>query len=358
MRFHRPLFIGLLALLMSSTASANDGFYQGSGSTLIPVKNDGMRVVSEDLQITPIERRCYSIGPAPQSLEGVAGVPDKVMKECPKHLGGTLRVFWKAKARYEVIALKSQKDVLMAFPIMLDDFVGERFPGVARFQVTQNGAPLKNLELKWVEGLSPFDPEKTKTLAYSWKASFTKGKKYTLVTEYEFGADYQSAQDMWFASTRDENGDYPEGRHFYMMHMRYYLTPISSWASPPPDEIRAKVAPPLGVPVTYTQVGTSYYPALKPVCVDKEGLYFKLIKSFPSHDIMVSFPDISHEPVTDKDFAPIRGMGTYQAWMKGIGNPEKMGCSLAANLKASATDKELILFLENHKCVDSCSGGR
>ena len=60
--FNPRYLLIFLACAYSQTNIANDGFYQGAGSTLRPLYNPEMRVIEEKLWISPMTSpRCYQL---------------------------------------------------------------------------------------------------------------------------------------------------------------------------------------------------------------------------------------------------------------------------------------------------------
>lgn len=371
------VLVAAASLAVPPVARPNDGFYQGAGYHLVPVRSTALKVRRETLRITAIDPpRCHDVlhegrriefPPAGEAIEFekcpdvrafAAGPPRPCGAEWLPWREFSAR--WRAEAVYWVEALDSVRDVTIAFPVPTWDFEyfcdggleGARLPAVVAFEtfIDETRVPQTSIRELGLEGL-PQGPEgsvssRDKTLGYAWRASFSKGGRYTLRTAYDFGVDTVSGFY--------EGHEYPRGVRPWFLpdaavklggaeHLLYYLTPIRSWAEPPPESISIRVDLPRDVPVTY------FVPvALRPTCVDEHAYQFELAMQWPPMDIDIAYPmKRSVRP-------PIRTSRQWSAWIASLGEGVKLTCTLRDQLARDA-DKPVEDAIRALECVESCS---
>ncbi len=342
---------------------ANDGFFWGAGDTLRPIQNKNLRVISEELRITPIDDiPCYEV-----LYRGKPGKPSELYNEkagefatigrrldCAalKSAWAKFSPKWTAEAIYEIEALADAPDVLFGFPVhnwYANTLNKERLteipaPGVVNFRTYIDDNEAGPLRLKWLDGVGAAGVEKT--LGYTWKASFVKGRRYALRTTYEFGVDesnafyagreYLKGEPPWFAKKGYWSGTKVE-------RLIYYLTPLRQWASPPPSRVSIAVGLPGNVPVELTVPA-----ALKPVCIAERSLFYALQDAFPARDLEVSYADGAGLK------QGIRTPQNWEAWIKTMGGPKvEIECALLKRLKTEARS-DLQTILAGVKCRPSC----
>lgn len=367
--------IGLAPLAMAGAlcalpgcAIANDGLYQGSGFNLTLAKNSHLRVREEKLLITPLaSTQCYLVYADGKVIKDRMKLNLKRAKitigehvSCddaslnPSHL---FYADWHASVNYDVEVMQTQQDVLFGFPIPIwnYEFVGSdgdlyylRSPGVANFRTYINNLEVTELEVKNLEGMNKKDAM-SNLLGYTWRASFEVGKHYFLKTEYDFGMDssnsfyagreYLSHETPWFLSAMKR---VPAAERVI-----YYLTPIRTWAPPPPQRIDIEVKIPDGLPATYVVPLE-----LKPVCITTTSLYYDLKNQFPTHELIFSIP--SADSWADATNRPIRTLSQWRLWQRSIGGEStKVGCDVVAELKRTATSS-FRSYLDDFQCAASC----
>lgn len=349
------------SLVVAATAMANDGFYQGAGSTLVPVNNSHLRVLREKLVISPsTPGACYPVYVGGRLVKNGMRVKSAskatvgARTKCD-YVGFTqLYASWHALADYEVEALESQDDVLIGFPVSwwrreFDDVNGDLdsvdAPGVADFHSYINGEEIQLLKLRKLQGNAP-NGRKIYELGYTWRASFQAGKPYHLRTEYDFGEDSSNAfypgrefvegEPPWFLGTTLDPAATGASR------LIYFLTPINSWADPPPDRINIEVRVGQGIPITYF-VPTQF----KPVCVSTNAFHYLLTNKRPSQELGLSYAQ-------GTKFKPLTTVSQWKAWRKTLGGSSvRISCDLIAELRKTATPG-LLPYLESSQCVSSC----
>ena len=315
-----PKTLFLTALCCGQIALANDGFYQGGGSSLRPLENIQMRVIEEQLLIQPLpEPVCYHLrfrgrtldawnltptGAAPPlKAEEFATVADPTHctpSAAPLH--DRLLSLWQAQAEYQVEALADQESVQMGFPLPTwestyylnpdKEWDALPTPAVANFRTFIDGKLVENPRLTWLEVSKPGEVASDKTLGFTWRASFKKGRKYTLRTEYDFGADYSA--DFYLGQEYREGEDLPwfitppvpkETVSHPAISLRYYLSPLHAWGAHPPKRITIEIRRPPGVPIAYL------VPVMpKPACVDAYSLHYEYRDAYPDSELVVSMP--------------------------------------------------------------------
>lgn len=301
----------MIIAIWSSTLLANDGFFQGAGTTLFPVNQPNLRVIREELDITPIEKPdCFEIlyqGKKPESYK--ERLPETALAELSKKkcrgTGGVSRdsftTQFHAKVKYEVEAKEDVKNVQMGFPVPTwsyewessDGLESVSAPGAVNFETTLDERPLPLTGIKWVE-LAGEDKGK-KTPAFIWNASFEKGKKIILTSEYDFGGYHTAtffkeflptdALAWWDESSAVEKA-YGNGGPGVASHVTYYLTPLKQWGGPPPEKVRVRFHRAKKTPIFYYLPNTN---GLR--CIDKDQLYFEWTNAVPKEDLKISFPE-------------------------------------------------------------------
>lgn len=354
-------------LIAPGTSRGNDGFYQGAGATLQLMKSKSMRVLRERLVISPIEPPvCVEVlvrgKPLPtatdnsppqfhQELPADAITLDQP-NACPAqpNVRRMLVLGWKAVARYDAAALEDVPAAQIGFPVPEWDFdydsdeglEGVRLPAVARFRTSIDGAEVEGIETRRLE----------EKLGYVWHASFKKGQRSTLVTRYHFGEVYSNSfysgreyttVQPWFLY--GGQSDYDRDRWPGASSMIYYLTPMSSWADPPPESVSIRIDLPLATPVEY------FVPVGLPVaCVGLHELHFEILGAFPTADLRVSYP--SYDEHTQKR-PDLQTEAQWRAWLATLGGKAKLTCELTKAMKARA-DAGLLRTLGRVPCVKSC----
>jgi hypothetical protein len=372
----KNMYLSMLAVsICIGPATGNDGFYQGSGSSMIPVKNKSLRVVTEHLSITPIDKEVsYSllvdgkrIGPTykgqPKTKAMYAHIGPVVNS---KHdLSEVFTPRWHAHVEYEIEALEEQKAVVMGFPIPLwvGDFLDNKerqsiqVPSAVNFRTYIDGILVRNIEFRWINGISSFQNYENvneKTLAYIWKASFKKGKRYLLKTEYDFGVDYSAeffsghqyieGETPWFVQ-RDRNGHQDSiNRAQRAVTLKYYLTPLTLWADAPPSLVAIKVEMPLNIPVTCTVPMSP-----KPCFIDQHALYYEFKNSFPNRELMISFP--ASEDWKTTSLGAIKDISEWKLWQKTLGDHAKLSCPLTQEFRDSIQSADIREELKKIDCV-------
>lgn len=362
----RIIFAGMV-IMLTNIVLANDGFYQGAGSTLKLLKNPYLRVCEENLLITPIiPPECHSVYANGKVIEKgydikedakiTLGLPIK----CNSNFTETFIAKWRVIADYQVDVLNSQNKVLIGFPVETwqreydgkdGDLHSVYAPGVANFHTYINDEEIKSLELKKLRGHN-YKTGSRDELGYTWSASFEAGKSYHLRTEYDFGAENSNAfykgseylvgETPWFMGVMPEP--------FTAERIIYFLTPINSWASPPPDQIKIEVRLPSDIPVTY------FVPLeLKPACVTTKALHYLLVNQFPSHELTLSMPSSGWLKLNKEKLKPLRTLSQWKKWQKTLsGESVKVGCDVIDELKKSAAP-DLQTHISTYQCVSSCS---
>lgn len=243
----------------------------------------------------------------------------------------------------------------MGFPIPLwlfyfrdnDGLMTVPVPSVVNFKTYVNDIQIKNPELNWVS---------ENGLAYIWKTSFKKGKRYELKTEYDFGVFYSSSfyknseylegETPWFVQKFHNNN--PEEYPPEATILEYFLTPLRSWASPLPSRISIKMNMPLDMHISYAVPISP-----RPVCLETTTMYFKIEHAFPEEDLRVAFPDLSDWK--DEDLGYISNLKEFNLWKKTLGNKQiKFTCSLVEKLKQEMPSPEIQKELTKLVCVESC----
>jgi hypothetical protein len=371
-------------------ALANDGFYEGAGTTLVPVSSKSLRVVRERLEISALKKgRCFGLfyhGKRVTTGSDVKGDgPAEIGREveCKSANEHTFRSWFTADATYQIEATGDETGIQMGFPDpgWSDEYQGpdglEGFsvPGVTGFEVAINGKRIGSLAQKRVKTVPLEEENQTEAElpAYVWSASFEKGKRYTVEARYEFGDDISAgfypgrelppeAKYLWFdrrpvAEAVASAPDVAAARTAI-----YYLHPIKLWAPPAPDVIEVRVEAPPDLPVMYLQTST---PGLR--CIDTKALYFRWQHSYPDRDLRVSFP----AEVDRRAFRaqPMKTDAEFSLWYETMnlvnarpGEKRKdtvgIGCDLVEALKRTV-DKRSVLFTwfgpyGALKCVPSC----
>lgn len=354
-------FACILLLVAWNTAQANDGFYQGSGSTLSPVNNSYLRVRTETLVIRAISPPvCYSVyangHPITDNENQTMGPQVKVTVgpsvKCGDGSADDLVVKWSADANYEIEARQSQHEVQIGFPVSTwereyVDSVGMGeldAPGIANFQTFIDDAEVKHTEVKV---LKPRKGDQHEQIGYAWRASFEQGKTYRLRTRYQYGE---------FAS----NGYY-DGREFHGARpwflksgalslpagtMLYFLTPLQSWAPPPPESITIELHLPSDIPVTY-----AIFHGVKPVCLSSNVAYYSIRHQFPKDDLGVTLPRID---AGREALQTLRTAEQWKKWLAALDNPRiKVECGVVNQIRKRAAP-DLQAALDKFQCVSSC----
>ncbi len=360
------VFAGVIFIL-ANTALANDGFYQGSGSTLRLAKNSYLRVHKENLLIIPINPpECYSVYANGKELkEGMdlkideAKVTIGARTKCNGTSTDMFSAKWRVVADYQVVVLQSQQRVSIGFPVdtWRRDFIaadGDLYylypPGVVNFRTYINDEEIKPLELKKLRSHNDKTGSRDE-LGYTWSASFEKGKSYRLRTEYDLGVnngnafykgrEYLSGETPWFSGVMPE--PFPAER------IIYFLTPINSWAAPPPEQIKIEVRLPTEIPVTYLVPLE-----LKPACVTSKALHYLLKNKFPSNELSLSMPSSGWLNAKKESLKPLRTLGQWKRWQKTLGGETvKIGCDAIEELKKSA-EPDLQAHMSAYQCAVSC----
>lgn len=353
----------------TNVAMANDGFFWGAGDTLRPVHSKSLRVLRENLKLNPIESKvCYQVlfrgkpqqPPPSYDYKGseFATIGKRLDCEAVKGAWAKFSPEWTAEATYEIEALEDAADVLFGFPVHtwhadFDDRDGLNSvpaPGVARFQTHIDSQEISATQLKWLDGIG--DTGKGKTLGYTWKASFQKGKHYTLRTLYQFGIDESNA---FYADHEYPKGEKPwfwkEGVWSEAHRIIYYLTPLRQWASPPPAQVSIAVTLPANLPMT---LAVPIKP--KPKCIGERTLFYELQDAFPTQDLELSYPvsRANSIPNTKSPSHKLETLTDWEAWMKTLGGSQvAMNCAL---LKRLENDSGVALqnILAGIKCQPSC----
>lgn len=384
----------LILTLLSSPAIANDGFYQGGGSSLFPINNPGARVIEEKLTIAPLpERLCYQVQFRGRTLDAWKNAPEvtpppgpeeyaTVAQQiaCSEDSGTTarrLRVIWRARAEYRVEALEDQAQVLMGFPLptwqgaysfrergpegKLSDVWDEvPVPSVADFHTSINGREVVDPSLVWLK-LPDGTGGGHKTLGFTWQASFKKGEQYTLMTEYSFGAststgfsagqEYREGeQPPWFVpieSTPEKKG--PQSIYLPQVTLRllYYLSPLRGWSGQAPERIVIRVDRPAGLPVAYL---VPVEP--KPSCVDVDGFQYVYHHQYPATELQVSMPDWLERSRNDaRGWQALQTAEELHRWRGNLG-AARVACCLAG-LPGSGVSAEVKI----PGCVKTCRAG-
>jgi hypothetical protein len=363
-----------LAVLLPFGALANDGFYQGAGYHLVPVKSTALRVVRERLRISALQpARCFPVLYQGKPDPGPAG-----FKVQPDHRGfslgasgacgsvwDSLVASWSADVVYEVEAISEAKDVQIGFPVppWIHQFSVEavgldetRLPAAAEFQTFIDGervdrTALKELELPGVPRGSHRDrTEPAHFPGWSWLASFSKGTGHILRTTYVFGeegensfypgAAFPKELPPWFIN---EDGSRAVGGS---QHLRYFLTPMRTWADPAPDAVDVRIDLPKGIPSTY------FVPvAARPSCVDSDAIYFHLEGQFPADDIHLAYPNSG--ALDGRPLAPLHTSRQWAGWLASLGPGAKVACRLRDDLLKTA-DASLRKVLGDYRCQESC----
>lgn len=365
---NRTLFMQLVlvawAVILPIRTLANDGIYQGSGSTLTMVKNSHVRVHEEHLSIAPIyPPLCYSVLINGKPIKDGMDI-DPIRKSANITVGprvecsdtDDLRARWRAVAEYQVVASRTQNNVLIGFPIdtWTRDFKDNHgdlgrldAPGVANFRTFINGEEMEHLTLKRLgSDLTGSKPNEKTSLGYTWRASFLAGKRYYLRTEYDFGMrnsnsfyegrEYLPGETPWFWE-----GKYAADGFFYA------LTPLNSWGSPPPERIKIVVKLPPGVPVTHVVPME-----LKPSCITTNTLHYEIGNQFPSQDLVLNMPAIEY--LQKVGYERLHTIKQWREWQKTLGGAAvKIGCDVIKELKAGA-DPDLQAQMNDMQCVSSC----
>ena len=357
----------LFTLVLFQTATANDAFYQGGGSSLRPLNNPHMRVIEEKLLIHPMPQPvCYRLRfrgrfldeVTPEQLpRNVPLKPDEFAKiadstVCKKDgfSDDQLLSLWQAQAEYQVEALADQNDVQMGFPLPIwwtyysdQDIEWEAIlpvPAVANFRTFINGKLVENPRLTWLNVPDPSNTSITKTLGFVWQASFKKGEKYTLRTEYDFGANYEpgfSGEKLpWFiAVDAEEFKKYPK-----TLHLIYYLSPLRAWGTQAPERIFIQVKRPPGVPSTYLVPITP-----KPVCVDTDGLHYEYRNRYPDSELEIDMPLWFYNWDNPKQWPKLETTDQWQRWQQTLGDkPVSITCEVLDEVSAP----------DNFACVKQC----
>jgi len=343
------------------TVKANDGFFQGAGSDLVQIKNATMRVVSEKLEITPFEKpHCYQVYYKDSPLKDFYKTQIDTNKifvgpegKCEAELvyPKILRTYWKASATYQILANKTQKDVQIGFPVPQWEAQFEigpvglesvQLPGVAKFHTFIDGTEIAGTTQRKLQMMADGrHGEKTerKVPGYAWKASFEAKKRYTLKTEYEFGIvgsnayyedrEYPKGVKPWFIKAKLISPD-----SVGVSALLYYVSPLKTWATPPPKTVSIKIALPVGLPVPYlVPVG------LKPTCVEEHTFYFKYKNEVPSGELDLTYP---HQ-ISWPNLKGIASQKQFDDWKLSLGNA-KFSCSLIKSMKT----------IKDDNCVDRC----
>jgi len=358
----RAAFIAC-AGIATAPALANDGFYQGSGSTLQMVNNPHLRVREEKLVIYPNDPvACYPVyadgkpvqdGMQHQERPVVTLGPRAKCEDSFRQLYAK----WHAVAEYDVEVLQAQDNVQIGFPVAWwnrdyvaadGDLASLEAPGVAAFHTYINGAEIRSLALKTLQSPGASGLRRA-AVGYAWKASFAAGQPYRLKTEYDFGADVSNA---FYAGSEYAEGETPwffqvvDAGTFTASRLIYFLTPINSWAPPPPDRISIEVRLPAGIPVTY------FVPVyFKPSCVSSGAMHFRIEHRGPARELELS---MANRENTRGALRPLTTVAQWNAWQKTLGGPSvKIGCDvIEALMKTAAPD--LRARLQAYQCAASC----
>jgi len=360
----RIIFAGVI-VMVTNTGLANDGFYQGAGSTLTLVKNSHLRVREENLLILPImPPDCYSVYANNKAIEKGMEIKEDpkitigISTKCNNDFTELFNAKWRATADYQVEVMQSQEKVLIGFPVdtWKRDFIaadGDLYylyaPSVVNFRTYINGEEIRSLELKKLKSANVKTGSRDE-LGYTWSASFDAGKPYHLRTEYDFGVDnsnafykgreYLAGETPWFSGVMPEP--------FTAERIIYFLTPINSWASPPPDQINIEVRLPTDIPVTY------FVPLeLKPACVSTKALHYQLKNKFPSHELTLSMPNTVLW--NREKLKPLRTLKQWNKWNKTLGGDMvKIGCDVIEEVRKFA-EPDLQSHMSMYQCAKSCS---
>lgn len=363
----------LLALWAPTTVFGNDGFYQGSGTDLFPVKNENLRVIQETLTLSPLEKaKCYKLNfPKSQYIDGVLkdGAMDGSVGEesnCDSKdsesvwpVDDRLQVKWHAKAVYEIESLENQKDVQMGFPIPeweytwagSDGLFGTKVPGATNFKVFVDGREIKKVSKKNVEvPRSQGGKGKRMAPAFVWELDFLKGRKYTLISEYDFGVEWSighyhgrelpNGTKAWYNRSKKHD------TLFQAESLIYYLHPLALWNSKPPLKIDVRIVVPKGLS------SFSLLPNTKSsYCLDHDSLWLKWRDRLPEGDLRVAYPAKPAEraayPQSKEEFEAWRKLMTQLQDSK---TKTEFACSLTKTFPAMKDFNRL-----SNPCVDHCS---
>ncbi len=334
------VFAGVIFIL-ANTALANDGFYQGSGSTLRLAKNSYLRVHKENLLIIPINPpECYSVYANGKELKkgmdlkiDEAKVTIGARTKCNDTSTDMFSAKWRVVADYQVVVLQSQQRVSIGFPVdtWQRDFIaadGDLYylyaPGVVNFRTYINDEEIKPLAVKKLRSHN----DKT-------------GSRDDNSNAFYKGREYLSGETPWFSGVMPEP--------FTAERIIYFLTPINSWAAPPPEQIKIEVRLPTEIPVTYLVPLE-----LKPACVTSKALHYLLKNKFPSNELSLSMPSSGWLNSKKESLKPLRTLGQWKRWQKTLGGETiKIGCDAIEELKKSA-EPDLQAHMSAYQCAVSC----
>jgi len=388
--------VALLAAALPSPALANDGFYQGGGSSLRPIDNAQMRVIEERLVITPLrEPRCHGVRfqgylldekKLPPAARLLPPTPDEfaeIDEERPcgpldEQHGQELRVFWQVRAEYLVEALSDQEQVLLGFPVPTWDAAffypvpgpgGEIFtewdnvpaPSVAAFHTYIDDGEVMGPRLSWLELSGEEGTAAQKTLGYVWQASFRQGRQYVLRTEYSFGLsasagfyagrEYRQGEEPpWFLAPDNLPEHIGKGPHRSKDALRlvYYLSPLRAWRARPPERIVIRLDRPEQLPLSYL---VPIEP--KPFCVDAAGVLYEYRDQYPCTELELALPPWfgSRHWGNAGDWPLLRTEEDLRRWRATLGNA-RITCGLAGAPGSGIADGVVI-----PDCVEHCAPG-
>jgi tetratricopeptide (TPR) repeat protein len=379
----QDFFYRLFTSVLFQTAMANDGFYQGGGSSLRPLNNPQMRVIEEKLLIHPMPQPvCYRLRFRGQFLEELK--PDQLLYNVPlkpdefaeiadstvckkdemnEFYDNQLLSLWQAQAEYHVEALADQNSVQMGFPLPIwwahyfdQDTEWKQelpVPAAVNFRTFINGKLVENPRLTWLNVPDPAaEVPAIKTLGFVWQASFKKGEKYTLRTEYDFGSSYQaydfgrnyqsgdfSVEKLpWFIAANENE----EGIDEYLsaLGLFHYLIPLRTWGTQAPERISIQVKRPPGVPSTYLVPITP-----KPVCVDTDSLHYEYRNRYPDSKLEIYMPLWFYDQDDFKSWPDLKNPDQWQRWQQTLGGkPVSITCEVLDEVSAP----------DNFTCVKQC----
>ncbi|NJO17300.1 MAG: hypothetical protein HC877_16615 [Thioploca sp.] len=372
-----PKTLLLTALYCGQAVLANGGFYQDGGSSLRPLVNLQMQVIEEKLLIHPMPTpMCYHLNFRGQTLHARnlaptdAALPLKAEEfavvadvPTPCSLGVALRrdrllSLWQAQVEYQVEALADQDAVLMGFPLPTWEAIyylnpaKERAtlptPAAANFRIFIDGKLVDNPRLAWLETPRLKDIAPSKTLGFTWRASFKQGRKYTLRAEYDFGArdgsdfypgrEYREGEDLpWFLTSPEPK----EVVSHQAVSLRYYLSPLRTWGAHPPTRITIEVRRPPDVTSAYL------LPLMaKPVCVDADSLHYEYRDAYPDSELVISIPqwtDSDDHLHTTAGYWPTTPE-QWRRWRKNLGESAIIACA----------QRDFIPAPEGMTCAEQC----
>jgi hypothetical protein len=406
-------FVLLLLACTAGDGHANTYSLDGAGAHVAALRRTDVRVVREDLTISPADPdACYLAlfrgKPYHRAPDG--RVPARELAAifrnreygtagprapCPdKPRPGIIRVgdqrlfhpSWQASVRYEMEARTDAEHVLMGFPIQMGvlDYLsileGEPwndsmllpegwldFLAVSDFSVTIDGRAVTT-EVRAL-GSDDLDPGIDHSrLVYAWEHSFKAGAKTTVEIRYAFGEGGSDAAEVSYPTKIGDLSSWPfvfpdparlsaGERRLLKQDLREFVEKYFDFSDHQMLYRLTPISTWRGGPPKEIDIHVLVGDALPATHLRPVGLSPQCVDARGLHyrlrDVYPTGDLDLRYPDTSRHVVPMRRLGEWRAWRKSL-DGARIGCDLLAGIRARA-DKPLRDALRQIECVRECS---